>query len=380
MPEKSDRSSRRSSKPKVKKGVKRVAKIKEETRKSASDANEQPSLTNDGPPVLRTSRIGRLIRNPGWASVFVGAAVAVSVAIPMVIFIEFNRPDPARDSVLQARLKVIENSLARVGITETKIKGVDGRLSDLDRDFIAFRNTLADLEAQVEDATNNNESELAVANWESRFTALTSEIHALRSSVGAGLGEGTYVGPQFDSGLLLAVGQLRSAIARGEPYADEWDLTRALAKSTPPVLNALERLMAHRNQGVPTQAELERRFPALARSLIRAEATRVSSGWWDRTLIKLSEVVSVRPIGPGVIGDDVGALTARAEARLVSGNLAEAITMIAKLDARIGLAGGWLDAARVHLEAESLLDELTRQAIALTGKSRQVSIPERASP
>ena len=165
MPEKSDRSSRRSSKPKVKKGVKRVAKIKEETRKSASDANEKPSLTNDGPPVLRTSRIGRLIRNPGWASVFVGAAVAVSVAIPMVIFIEFNRPDPARDSVLQARLKVIENSLARVGITETKIKGVDGRLSDLDRDFIAFRNTLADLEAQVEDATNNNESELAVANW-----------------------------------------------------------------------------------------------------------------------------------------------------------------------------------------------------------------------
>jgi len=97
-------------------------------------------------------------------------------------------------------------------------------------------------------------------------------------------------------------------------------------------------------------------------------------------LIKLSEVVSVRPIGPGVIGDDVGALTARAEARLVSGNLAEAITMIAKLDARIGLAGGWLDAARVHLEVQSLLDELTRQAIALTGKSRQVSIPERASP
>ena len=380
MPEKSGPGSRRSSKAKVEKGVKRVAKTKKEPLKSASAASEKPSLTNDATPILRTSRISWLIRDAGWASVFVAAVVAVSVSIPMVVLMEFIRAEPARDSVLQTRLQVIEKSLARMDISETNIRGMDGRLSDLDRDLISLRNTLADLEMRVEGATNNNASELAVANWESRFDALTSEIQVLRSSVSAGLGEATYVGPQFDGGLLLAVGQLRSAIASGEPYAGELDLTRALAKSTPPVLNALERLTAYRNQGVPTQAELERRFPALALSLIRAEAIQISSGWWDRTLIKLSEVVSVRPIGPGVTGNDAGALTARAEARLVSGNLAEAITMIAKLDLRLGLAGAWLDAARVHLEAESSLDELTRQAIALMGKHSQVSTPERASP
>ena len=380
MPEKSDPGSRRSSKANAEKGVKPVAKTKREPLKSASAASEKPSLTNDATPVLRTSRISRLIRDAGWASVFVGAAVAVSVAIPMVVLMEFIRAEPAMDSVLQERLQVIEQSLARMDISGTKIRGMNGRLSDLDGDFIALRNTLADLEVRVEGATKNNESELAVANWESRFDALTSEIQILRGRVNAGLGEATYVGPQFDGGLLLAVGQLRSAIASGEPYAGEWDLARALAKSSPPALNALERLMAHRNQGISTQAELERRFPALARSLIRAEAVKDSSGWWDRTLIKLSEVVSVRPIGPGVTGDDAGALIARAEARLMSGNLAEAIIMLAKLDARIGIAGDWLNAARVHLEAESSLDELTRQAIALTGRRKQVSTPERASP
>ena len=380
MAEKLDQSSRRSSKAKAEKGVKRVAKIKKATLKSASAANEKPTLTDDERPAVRTSRIGRLIHDAGWASVFVVAVVAASVAILMVMLVEFNRPEPARDSILQARLQVIEKSLARMDLLETEIRGVDGRFSDLDSDFIALRNALADLEVLVEAATNNNENELAVANWESRFAALTSKIQALRSSVDAGLGKGVYADRQYDGGLLLAVGQLRSVIARGEPYAGEWDLTRALAKSRPQVLSALERLMAYRNQGVPTLAELERQFTPLARSLIRAEAANVSSGWWDRTLIKLSEVVSVRPIGPEVTGDDAGALTARAEARLVSGNLAEAITIIAQLDARIGLAGGWLDAARVHLEAESSLDELTRQAIALIGERRQVSTSERVSP
>ena len=380
MPEKSDPGSRRSSKAKAEKGVKPVAKTKREPLKSASAASEKPSLTNDATPVRRTSRISRLIRDAGWASVFVVAVVAASVAILMVMLIEFNRPEPARDSILQARLQLIEKSLARMDLLETEIRGVDGRFSDLDSDFIALRNALADLEVLVEAATNNNENELAVANWESRFAALTSKIQALRSSVDAGLGKGVYADRQYDGGLLLAVGQLRSVIARGEPYAGEWDLTRALAKSRPQVLSALERLMAYRNQGVPTLAELERQFPPLARSLIRAEAANVSSGWWDRTLIKLSEVVSVRPIGPEVTGDDAGALTARAEARLVSGNLEEAITIIAQLDARIGLAGGWLDAARVHLEAESSLNELIRQAIALIGERRQVPTSERASP
>ena len=94
----------------------------------------------------------------------------------------------------------------------------------------------------------------------------------------------------------------------------------------------------------------------------------------------MSEVVSIRPIGSEVAGDDAGALTAHAEASLTSGQLAEAIIIISKLDAGIGLASGWLDAARARLDAESSLDELTLRAIALTSKEGRLSANERVGP
>ena len=280
----------------------------------------------------------------------------------------------------QGRPQGIEKRLDDINQFEEKIRDIVSEIAELDRNVVAAGKKVARFEARITDANPGDALEIESAKWESRFIDLVEDVQELRHRINNGLAQSAYVRPEYNGGLLLAVGQLRSAVFRGMPYVGEWDLARALAKSTPRVFDALEPLASRRNQGVATRDELKQKFPRLARSLIRAESVKGDPGWWDLTLVKLSEVVSIRPIGSEVAGDDAGALTAFAETSLASGQLAEAIIIISKLDAGIGLASGWLDAARARLDAESSLDELTRQAIALTSKEGRLSANERVGP
>ncbi len=382
MPEKSDMPARRSAKAKAGKGVKRPARI------AAGEDNSAPTRVKKKKPVssgdrrgaTRTSRIGRASKDGGWKMFFAGAASVLGVGLLTTLVVGYIGVTPVVVPNQQGRLQDIEKRLDDFNKFEETIRDIVSEIAELDRDVVAAGSKVARFEAQITGANPGDALEIESAKWESRFVDLVEDVQELRQRINNGLPQTVYVRPEYNGGLLLAVGQLRSAVIRGGPYVGEWDLARALAKSTPQVFDALEPLSSHRNQGVATRAELKQEFPGLARSLIRAESAKGDPGWWDLTLAKLSEVVSIRPIGSEVAGDDAGALTARAEASLASGQLAEAIIIISKLDAGIGLASGWLDAARARLDAESSLDELTRQAIALTSKEGQLSASERAGP
>ena len=380
MPDKSNQGSRRASNAKADKRMKRVSAVKRESPRSKSAAKKRPSPTNNRSPVRRLTWISRAVRNVGWASFFSGAAVAVVVIISAFVLVEADRRPLEIDPALQIRLEAIEMDVAETKAEENKIRDVEGRISDLARDVSAFRSSLAGLEQRIEAEVNENGAESSVANWEERLAALKKEIQDLRDGFDISAVGGADGRFPFNGGLLLVVGQLRSAIARGTPYADEWDLAKAYAKSSPSVLDTLQRLKARRNVGVPTLTQLEKDFPLVARLLIRAEAAKVSSGWWDQTVLKLSEVVSIRPIGPSVSGNDARAVTARAEAKLASGNLEDAVSMLAEIDTQTGQAAGWLEAAGAYLEAESCLDELTQLAIVSLDVHRKVPAPYRASP
>ena len=311
---------------------------------------------------------------------FSGTALAVAVTVAALIFVKAGEKPIAMDPALQIRLEALEMSLAENKIGEIKIKDIESRVQGLAREVAGFRSSLEDLKHRIPVGVSENSTELDIAKWERRFAELTNEIEILRDGVGVGVVGVPDGRPPFNGGLLLVVGQLRSAIAKGGPYAGEWDLAKTFAPSAPSVLNALERLKARRHVGVPTLAELEKDFPPLARLLIRAEAEKASSGWWGRTLVRLGQLVSIRPIGPAVPGDGAPAVTARAEANLASGRLDKAVNLITKLNGRTGLAVDWLGAAGAYLEAESSLDDLTQSAIALAGMQRNVPVSDGVSP
>ena len=82
-------------------------------------------------------------------------------------------------------------------------------------------------------------------------------------------------------------------------------------------------------------------------------------------MLKLSELVSVRPVGEDVAGDDAAARVARAEAVLARSDLAGAV---AELDGLGGEAAAsaapWLGDARARLDAETALAALQSLAVA----------------
>ncbi|MGP1394800.1 MAG: uroporphyrinogen-III synthase [Inquilinaceae bacterium] len=177
--------------------------------------------------------------------------------------------------------------------------------------------------------------------------------------------------------LVLAVGQLRLAVADGAPYGPALDVVRSLIDGDPALADAVESLAAVSERGVPSRATLRARFPAMARA-VRAAAVPEDADWVDRTLSSVQGLVSVRPTAGEVEGTGIDAILARAEFRLGNADLTGAVTALDDLDGPAAAAAGpWLSDARARLTVDGSVDRLSTAAIAaLAGESRQEPAPD----
>ncbi len=192
-----------------------------------------------------------------------------------------------------------------------------------------------------------------------------------------------------NAALALAVNQLQAALADQRPFAIELaalkDVTGDDPDMTREVLAATDALAPRAESGLPTLVELRARFPEVARAAVaaaRAEAAAAAvadaapgatggdpadatPGWLDSAMLKLSELVSVRPVGEDVAGDDAAARVARAEALLGKSDLVGAVAELDGLTGKaLAAASGWLADARARLDAQVAIDRLQTLAVA----------------
>ncbi|MDH3593294.1 MAG: uroporphyrinogen-III synthase [Rhodospirillales bacterium] len=167
-----------------------------------------------------------------------------------------------------------------------------------------------------------------------------------------------------DVALMLALEQLREALARGRPYAGELDLLRGVVGEDPELTELLVPLQGHAASGVATRAALTRDFSGVARAVIAGAAGGESDGLMSGLLRRLSDVVTVRPVGD-VAGGDPGPVVARTEHRLRASDLAGALAELGALDGPAAeAAAGWRARAEARLAAETALSVLRARAIA----------------
>ena len=155
--------------------------------------------------------------------------------------------------------------------------------------------------------------------------------------------------------LVLTLGALRDAVLQGRPYAAE--LERMLRQLGPDrdLAGVLGPIEAQADGGVPTLGRLRRSFAEMARSVVTASAGDQSDGWASGVLRRLTDVITVRPLGD-VEGDEPGAVVARAEARLQADDLAGAVAELAGLSgAAAEAAASWRAEAGTRLAAEAAL-------------------------
>ena len=97
-------------------------------------------------------------------------------------------------------------------------------------------------------------------------------------------------------------------------------------------------------------------------ALIKTEKKK-SDEFLERTWQRVSSLITIRRIGE-IHGEETDAILARAERRLIAGELTAAIDLMENLKGPASAAArDWLDKAKAHLSAALALAEMQNRAI-----------------
>jgi uroporphyrinogen-III synthase len=318
-----------------------ITSWKDQLAQATGNTASTPTPMDLGPIEMRLAALEDQLKNLPAPAAASGAAAseATSGAVPET---------PAVDvSALTARIAELEGKFAALGDTTTRL------------DFLSSET--AAQKAQIETAKAKLENVSALGD---RLAALETQA----KSLGVGLSnlsqENAEVGlkRQRAAALVLTIGQLRSALGNEAPFAAELaateDLGRADADLAARLTPTLAALKPFANDGAPTLAQLQGTFPAEkiaqgAAADTAGESVGAEASWLQKTFARLSELITVRPVGE-VEGDGSLAHLARGEARLGDGDLAGAVAEIKALTGQAGEAAKpWLTQAEARLAVDT---------------------------
>jgi uroporphyrinogen-III synthase len=233
----------------------------------------------------------------------------------------------------------------------------DPRIDSLTAENEALKQQIASLTQRL-DAMSGLDAK--VGELAPRVDALNQQVASLPKS-----GE-----QQRAVALIVAIGELRSALAGDKSFAAELstlgDLTQtdeALRPRLKPIVDALTPMA---ESGVPTLSQLAAGFPTteIARAGEADLAGEASDDSWLKRFWRglghsISEVITVRPTGPDVEGDDTLARLARAEAKLGEGDLSGAVGEVRGMKGlSADTAAEWLAQAEARLAIEQSAAQL----------------------
>ncbi len=165
--------------------------------------------------------------------------------------------------------------------------------------------------------------------------------------------------------LLLAIGQLRDAMASDRPFTGELGAVLRIAGAHSFVTEVTAPIGPLAARGIATQAQLVARFPRLAAMAAQAAIAPEDGGWISRAVARLAQVVTVRRVGADVSGETAMAALARAEAKLASGDLAGAEAALDPLAGKPAeVLADWRAAAAARTAARAAIARLSSETIA----------------
>ena len=365
---------------------------------TATEGGERPSERT--PPPEQSVRTASGGLGPGAAFALGAAVLAVGVLLAVLardawLPLVGGGPGseagggvaPARVASLESRVAALESAPAP-GLPAAAQKTLDGLAAKLDdvanrvaslakaddtlgQDNAALRrdvDTLRhDLDAAV--ARLNAPDSLSPAEQKA-LDGLRGELGALDTRVGGLDDKIAALSAQRSSELqaaagdlaaVLAVMQLRDALAGSAPFATELKTLKTLAAKRPDLKQAaaaLAPIEPFADSGVPSLVTLEADFPAVARKVVAVAQAGEGEDWLAGVRRRLSSLVTVRPLGavPGSAPADV---VARAEALLGRDDLAGAVAQLDTLSgAPAAAAADWLARARARVAARAALVQL----------------------
>ncbi len=212
-------------------------------------------------------------------------------------------------------------------------------IAALDRDLKALSARIDGLETAGTTASGAIED--AVANAKAELAAATAEAERLRTEATAASRSA-----QVDA----ALARMSSAVEAGGPFGSALDALTQAGVEVPAAL------ADQAEAGVPTLAELQRAFPAAARSALDAALrSDVGQGWTERLGAFLRTQTGARSLTPRD-GGDPDAILSRAEAALRDGDVGLALSEVKALpESATTMMADWLARAEAREAATAAL-------------------------
>ena len=254
------------------------------------------------------------------------------------------------------RLAAIERQLAEAKTSTSDTEQLAKRLSDL-QIASGGRELLAQSIRDIQSSSAATQGEL-----ERVRTQLTA-FGARLDQVDAVLAERRHQALRAEA-VVLAVGQLRTALRDSKPFTQDISAVRALIDGDPDMLALLDRIQPLADEGAPTIDDLSKDFGRLAPEIVRSAIVGDGASWWRQALYHVESAISIRRVGSTVPGDDVDAIVARAEGKLEEDDVQGAVTVLRALK---GLpaeqASPWMHDAGKRIAVDAAEADLTRLAI-----------------
>lgn len=344
-----------------------------------------PARRNDAAPWLLLVVVLLVVgvaTSPWWAPSLAG--ILPWGGTPSVV----DRDAPEQIATLTGRLGTLEQRVAApapatlppdaLAKTDEQLAALDHRLDAIEQqltqqgqggaagaDLGALRQTMeraATAQAQLGERITALEKQKPEVDLKA-FAALQDTVARLGSDLAAlgqrldKLATAAADDGRTDEALVLALGQLREAMAGSAPFVDALDAASALTRSRPEVKTVLAPLAEPAARGIPSLALLRQHFERVAGEIANANETP-AAGWGPWVGEKLRSLFAARRVGTGAVGDSPEAVVATAEGALQAGDLAGAVTVLGGLrGAAAATAKPWLDDAQRRLAAEAALDK-----------------------
>jgi len=171
--------------------------------------------------------------------------------------------------------------------------------------------------------------------------------------------------------ILLALGQLHRESRSNQPFSGALQQTLAVAPET--MQDDLAALNSVAKTGAATVVELAEEFGKVATDSTQAARLPSSDTWYGKTLHNLASLVKFRRVGD-TEGDNVDALVAGAEEKIMIGELAAGVALLKNLDGEPAKAAApWLKRAERRLQVEMALEQLLTQVTATAVLEKQTT-------
>jgi hypothetical protein len=350
-----------------------ATEVSGETRNAAGDA--QPEGISEVPAATAIS---------AWVIAAVSGAVAASLVICVAWILGWPAV-PATPAAPQVNAVAIDELAARVASVESRTSkpaasapdpAVNSRIEALEKSVVSLRGELAAVRAQSEKlAAAVNDVKSAPRNSSPPpvdLSAINERIAQLERAIRAQASEVALESakPADDVPLrrVVAAALLDVAVRHGDPYA----AALAAAKSLADNADALKPLDGFAASGVPSGNALTRELLTLVPKLspLAQQNSTTGAGIVDRLQAGAAKLVRIERTD--TVGNDRGAVVARATAAALHNDLAEArreLNALAPADR--AAAQAWLDKADARDAALAASRQFATEAMAALAKVRQ---------